>query len=149
MPRNPDDQPATLVAEPKAERAEGRRQGRIADADIARIKRDVALVELVEAHGVKLSGQGDNLMGLCPFHDDKNPSLVVSPKKNVWHCLGACQAGGSVIDWVMKANRVSFRAAVEVLRKEDPSLAAADAPSTYANKLEVIAEPDEPDAVVL
>jgi DNA primase len=57
---------------------------------------------------------------LCPFHDDREPSLVVSPKKNLWHCLGACQAGGTVIDWVMKAEGVSFRHAVELLRADVP-----------------------------
>lgn len=41
---------------------------------------------------------------------------MVTPGKNLWHCLGACQAGGSVIDWVMRTERVSFRHAVELLR---------------------------------
>jgi len=54
-------------------------------------------------------------MGLCPFHDDHDPSLVITPSKGLWHCLGACQTGGSVIDWVMKRDGVSFRHAVEVL----------------------------------
>ena len=42
-------------------------------------------------------------------------SLVISPRKNLWHCLGACNAGGTVIDWVMRAEGVSFRHAVELL----------------------------------
>jgi DNA primase catalytic core len=50
---------------------------------------------------------------------------VVSPKKNLWHCLGACQAGGSVIDWVMRAEGVSFRHAVELLKEGRPALAAS------------------------
>ena len=70
-----------------------------------------------------LFGSGYAGLGLCPFHDDHEPSLVVSPKKNLWHCLGACQTGGSVIDWVMKSRGVSFRHAVELLRNEHPSLA--------------------------
>ena len=49
---------------------------------------------------------------------------MVSPKKNLWHCLGACGTGGSVIDWVMKTEGVSFRHAVELLREGAPSLAA-------------------------
>jgi len=43
---------------------------------------------------------------------------VISPQKNLWYCLGACQCGGSVIDWVMKADGVSFRHAVELLRQD-------------------------------
>ncbi|RLA42407.1 MAG: DNA primase, partial [Gammaproteobacteria bacterium] len=50
------------------------------------------------------------------MHDDKDPSLVVTPSKNLWNCLGACDAGGTVIDWVMKTQAVSFRHAVEILR---------------------------------
>ena len=41
---------------------------------------------------------------------------MITPQKNLWHCLGACQQGGSVIDWVMKSRSVSFRHAVEILR---------------------------------
>ena len=71
---------------------------------------------LVELAGVELRQQGKDLVGPCPFHEDRTPSLVISPEKNLWHCMGACQAGGSVIDWVMRAEGVSFRHAVELLR---------------------------------
>lgn len=122
---------------------------RVPEQEIERLKRDVSVVRLAEARGVKLSGSGDNLMGLCPFHDDREPSLVVSPSKNVWHCLGACKAGGSVIDWVMRAEKTSFRLAVELLRKGSPTFAAErPQPGTRA-KLSSLAEPSEPDAVVL
>jgi DNA primase catalytic core len=66
---------------------------------------------------VRLDRHGANLIGLCPFHDDHDPSLVITPSKNLWNCLGACQSGGSVIDWVMKTEGVSFRHAVELLRE--------------------------------
>ena len=49
---------------------------------------------------------------------------MITPEKNLWHCLGACQTGGTVIDWVMRAEGVSFRYAVELLRQGIPSLAA-------------------------
>ena len=74
--------------------------------------------------GIELKKHGADLIGTCPFHDDKTPSLVVTVDKNLWHCLGACQTGGSVIDWVMKTRGVSFRYAVELLRSNHPSLAA-------------------------
>ncbi len=91
---------------------------RIPDDEIARLKHDVSLERLVRAAGVELERHGSDLIGLCPMHPDKTPSLVVTPSKNLWHCLGACQQGGSVIDWVMKAQGVSFRRAVEQLRAE-------------------------------
>ena len=89
---------------------------RIPDDEIERLKAEVSLERLVTGAGIELRRHGADLLGLCPFHDDHEPSLVVSPKKNLWHCLGACSAGGSVIDWVMRAEGVSFRHAVELLR---------------------------------
>ena len=89
---------------------------RIPDHEIERLKEEVALERLVAAAGVELARRGKDLVGRCPFHEDRTPSLVVSPEKNLWHCLGACQAGGSVIDWVMRWEGVSFRHAVELLR---------------------------------
>ena len=89
---------------------------RIPDEELERIKRETDLVALVQAAGVELRRHGANLVGRCPFHDDQGPSLVVTPAKHLWHCMGACQAGGSVIDWVMRTERVSFRHAVELLR---------------------------------
>jgi Toprim-like len=52
---------------------------------------------------------------------------VISPGKNLWHCMGACQAGGSVIDWVMRAEGVSFRHAVELLRDGPAAVSPAGA----------------------
>ena len=95
---------------------------RVPEAEIARLKAEVSLARLVEGCGVVLRRQGADLLGRCPFHDDKTPSLLVSPAKNVWHCLGACQVGGSVIDWVMRAQGVSFRHAVELLREDSAAL---------------------------
>ena len=97
---------------------------RVSEEEIRALKREISLERLAEARGVALKKHGSDLIGLCPFHDDREPSLVITPEKNLWHCLGACQAGGTVIDWVMKAEGLSFRHAVEVLRKDLPSLAA-------------------------
>ncbi|MBK8943604.1 MAG: hypothetical protein IPM79_39925 [Polyangiaceae bacterium] len=81
---------------------------RLPEAGIERLKRDVSLEELVRRRGVELTRTGANLVGLCPFHDDKNtPNLVVTPERNVWHCP-YCQVGGSVIDWVMKTEVRGF-----------------------------------------
>jgi len=93
---------------------------RVSDVELERLKSQVSIQRLAEARGVELKRHGADLIGLCPFHDDKKPSLVISSRKNLWHCLGACQAGGSVIDWVMKAEGVSFRHAVELLRADLP-----------------------------
>jgi DNA primase len=94
----------------------GGRVARIPEEEIERLKEEVSLQRLVELAGVELRKQGKDLVGCCPFHDDRTPSLVISPGKNLWHCLGACQQGGSVIDWTMRLEGVSFRHAVELLR---------------------------------
>jgi CHC2-type zinc finger protein/Toprim domain-containing protein len=98
---------------------------RIPAGVIERLKSEIAIERLAEARGVVFERRGADLHGRCPFHEDKTPSLVVTPSKNLWHCLGACQAGGTVIDWVMKAEGVSFRHAVELLLNDSLPLAAA------------------------
>jgi DNA primase len=104
---------------------------RIPDGVIERLKTEVSVQRLAEARGVVLTKHGADLHGRCPFHDDRTPSLVITPAKNLWHCLGACQAGGTAIDWVMKAEGVSFRHAVELL--ESDVLPAASAPPLAAS----------------
>ncbi len=71
---------------------------RIADEVIERLKAEVSVERLAEARGVVFEKRGADLHGCCPFHEDKTPSLVVTPSKNLWHCLGACQQGGTAID---------------------------------------------------
>ena len=98
---------------------------RIPESEVERLKKEISVQRLAEARGIKLTRHGADLVGLCPFHDDRNPSLVITPVKNLWHCLGACNAGGTAIDWVMKAQGVSFRHAVELLKEDHCPLAAA------------------------
>ena len=93
-------------------------------------------MRLVERQGIALKKHGKDYLGLCPFHDDNDPSLVISPDKNLWHCLGACQEGGDIINWMMKTQGVSFRHAVELLREGDfTSLAAQPVKRSSITKL--------------
>lgn len=90
----------------------------------------------MERQGITLKKHGKDYVGHCPFHDDKTPSLLISPEKNLWHCLGACQTGGDVINWMMKSQGVSFRHAVELLREGDfTSLAAQPVERSTVTKL--------------
>ncbi len=126
---------------------------RIPEHEIERLKAEISVERLAEARGIRLDRHGADLIGLCPFHEDREPSLVITPAKNLWHCLGACGTGGSVIDWVMKANGVSFRHAVELLRANHPSLAAPGPvvrkATTAAVKLEAPFERDADEREVL
>lgn len=126
---------------------------RIPDEQIDRLKQEVSVQRLAEGMGITFKRHGADLLGLCPFHDDKEPSLVITPKQNLWHCLGACQCGGSVIDWVMKAEGVSFRHAVELLQADyaPSALAAGSGPvkKTTVQKLPTMLETSTEDARLL
>ena len=87
-------------------------------SELESLKQSTSLVALVEKSGVSLKQKGNDLVGCCPFHDDKTPSLVITPDKNLWHCMGACQKGGSVIDWVMNYEGVSLSHAIKILKEE-------------------------------
>jgi DNA primase len=89
---------------------------RIGAEELESLKRSVSLERVVADHGVALTAQGDELLGLCPFHDDATPSFRVSPSKQVFHCFG-CGAGGDVVAWVQQTRKVGFRRAVELLRE--------------------------------
>ena len=91
---------------------------RLPEELIAQIKQNIDLVQLIQSQGYQLKKNGKDYLLSCPWHDDKEASLVVSPDTNLWHCMGACQTGGSVIDWVMKTQGVSFRLACEILQKD-------------------------------
>jgi DNA primase catalytic core len=104
--------------------AEGVEMARIPESEVERLKKEISVQRLAEARGVKLTRQGANLVGKCPFHDDRTPSLIITPATNLWHCMGACNVGGTVIDWVMKTDGVSFRHAVELLKADYFPLAA-------------------------
>ena len=102
---------------------------RLPDEVVERIKREISVERLAEARGIKLRRSGKELIGLCPFHKDTNPSLNIDPVKNVWSCKGACGpgTGGSVIDWVMRAEGISTRYALELLSRDLVPLASVSA----------------------
>ena len=65
---------------------------------IDELKQHIPLLEYVQAHGWKAarSIRGGRFMGLCPLHDDHNPSFLVDPCRNLFYCYG-CARGGDVI----------------------------------------------------
>ena len=67
---------------------------RIPDSELERLKKEVPIERLVMGFGVELKRHGAELIGTCPFHDDKTPSLVVSPKTNLWHCRALATSAG-------------------------------------------------------
>ena len=88
---------------------------RIPEDELERIKRDTDLVKLVQSRGIELKKHGyRNYIGRCPFHDDEEPSLIITPAKGLFHCMG-CGSAGNAIQFVQKHDGVSFRHAFEIL----------------------------------
>ena len=88
---------------------------RIPDDQLEQLKRNVSILHVCAAHGIELKHHGTaDYVGRCPFHDEDEASFIVTPSKNLFHCMG-CDAGGSVIDLVMKLDGLTFREAVDKL----------------------------------
>jgi DNA primase len=105
---------------------------RIPDDELERIKTQIDLAALVRSKGIELKPHGGkDLVGLSPFTDEKTPSFIVSPAKNLWHCMSSGQ-GGSVIDFVMKHDGVSFRHAVLLLQEQNPGNGSGGEPVSRA-----------------
>ncbi|QHQ18001.1 toprim domain-containing protein [Pectobacterium parmentieri] len=99
---------------------------RIPESELQHLKAAVSLVKVVRGQGRKVVKRGKDWVVLCPFHQEKTPSMVISPDKNLYHCFG-CDAGGSVIDWVMKTEGLSLPHAVDKLRREAGEVPVTDA----------------------
>jgi DNA primase len=80
---------------------------------VREIKGRLSITGLVETY-VSLKRAGRGFVGLCPFHDDKNPSFHVNDDMGVYHCFG-CGAGGDIIGFVMRYKNLSFKEAVAEL----------------------------------
>ncbi len=102
--------------------------GRIPDDTLQAIRERVSIVEVVSGY-VSLKRAGRNHLGLCPFHNEKTPSFTVNDERGLFHCFG-CGAGGTVFTFVMQADHVGFREAVEGLARR----ANIELPRTAGNE---------------
>jgi len=75
---------------------------------------DIAPIEEVVGEYVTLKRSGANYKGLCPFHDDKSPSMSVSPSKGIFKCF-SCQQGGNVFQFIMEHEGLSYPLAIKFL----------------------------------
>jgi DNA primase len=88
--------------------------GRIRDEDIAAVREQSPIDEVVGEYLQLKSAGGGSLKGLCPFHDEKTPSFNVTPARGLFYCHG-CAEGGDAIKFVQKIDGLSFVEAVERL----------------------------------
>ncbi|MDX1940616.1 MAG: DNA primase [Saprospiraceae bacterium] len=75
---------------------------------------DTAKVEDIIGDYVQLRRRGANLIGLCPFHNEKTPSFSVSPTKNIYKCFG-CGRGGNAVQFLMEQENITFPEAIRNL----------------------------------
>ena len=81
------------------------------------IKARVDLIDVIQEY-IKLTPAGvNNFKALCPFHNEKTPSMMVSKDKQIWHCFG-CGEGGDVFTWLQKMEGMDFPEALRVLAKK-------------------------------
>lgn len=83
------------------------------DAQIETVKQKIDIVDFISQYA-QLKKSGRNYKANCPFHNEKTPSFVVSPDRQIWHCFGSCGDGGDVIKFLMKMDNLSF---IEALRE--------------------------------
>ena len=88
----------------------------ISQKSIDEVFESARIEEIVRAY-VDLKKRGANLLGLCPFHNEKTPSFTVSPAKNIYKCFG-CGKGGNSVQFIMEHEKMTFPEAIKHLAEK-------------------------------
>lgn len=89
---------------------------RYSDEIIDEVRQSSDIVSIISQY-VALKRKGRNYFGVCPFHNEKNPSFSVSPDKQIFHCFG-CGVGGNVYTFLTKIEGIGFKEALEMLAEK-------------------------------
>lgn len=81
--------------------------------DVEKVKQKLDVVEYI-GEVLPLKKAGRNFSGLCPFHNEKSPSFMVSPERQIWHCFG-CNKGGDIFTFVMEYDKADFSESLKFL----------------------------------
>ena len=81
--------------------------------DIEKIRQSINIVDLVEAV-TTVKKRGSSIKAVCPFHQEKTPSMSLNPARGFYHCFG-CGVGGDIFNFVMESQALDFNEAVELL----------------------------------
>ncbi|MEX2007817.1 MAG: DNA primase [Candidatus Levyibacteriota bacterium] len=111
--------------------------------EVSRVREKIDIVELISQY-IPLKKAGRNFKAPCPFHNEKSPSFVVSPERQIWHCFG-CGKGGDAFTFLMEYENMEFVEALRHLAKKagivllesgfDPGIASKKEKIYSINKL--------------
>lgn len=88
----------------------------VKDEVIQELRQSADIVDIVSSY-VSLNAKGKNFVGVCPFHDDHSPSMVVSKDRQIFNCF-TCRTGGNVFSFVMKYENVGFLEALQIVAQK-------------------------------
>lgn len=83
------------------------------DNQLQEIKDRLNITDVL-ADYIQMKKAGTNFKAVCPFHNEKTPSLMISPAKQIWHCFG-CGLGGDIFEFIKQAENVDFKDAIKIL----------------------------------
>ena len=83
---------------------------------VAQIKERLDIYDVVSKY-VALKKAGSNYIGLCPFHQDKNPSMSVSPSKGIFKCF-SCGASGDALSFIIQIEKKDFKEVIQELAEK-------------------------------
>lgn len=87
------------------------------DNTVEEIKKRIDIVDYI-GNFAALKKSGRNFKALCPFHQEKTPSFIISSDRQIWHCFGACQTGGDIVSFLMKWENITFYEALKELAQK-------------------------------
>jgi DNA primase len=96
------------------------------------IKSKLDIVEVIREY-TPVKAVGANFQALCPFHNEKTPSFVISPDKQIWHCFG-CGRGGDVFAFVMEKESLGFMETLRLLAPKAGVVLQYENPEVYSKR---------------
>jgi len=100
------------------------------------IKSKLDIVEVIREY-VPVKAVGANFQALCPFHNEKSPSFVISPEKQIWHCFG-CGKGGDVFAFIMEKEGFGFMETLRLLAPKAGVVLTNENPEQHSKRNRIL-----------